>query len=124
MQMPVEISFRGMNVSEAVEAKVREWAARLDAVFDRIMRCEVVIEAPHRHQRQGRQFHVRIALTVPGREIVVSHDPGTDAAHEDVYVAVRDSFRAARRQLEDHVREVQGAVKAHEALPHGRIAGA
>jgi cold shock CspA family protein len=122
MQIPLKINFHGLDRSEALEASVREWAAKLDSVYPRIQRCEVAIEAPHRHQRQGRQFHVRIDITVPDGEIVVSRDPGPAQAHEDPFVAVRDSFRAARRQLDDHVRRhLRGDVKTHEGPAHGRV---
>ena len=47
---------------------------------------------------------VRIDLTVPGEEIVIGREPGHDHAHEDVYVAIRDAFDAAKRQLQDHAR--------------------
>ena len=43
-------------------------------VYDRIVRCEVMIETPHRHHRNGRQFHVRVRLTVPGGEIANFYD--------------------------------------------------
>ena len=104
MQIPVEITFKEIEGSNAVEARIRELAAKLERVYDRVVRCDVMVETPHRHQNKGRQYHVRVRLTVPGGEIVASHDPGPDEAHEDVYVAVRDSFHAARRRLEDHVR--------------------
>jgi cold shock CspA family protein len=66
-------------------------------------------------------YHVRIDLTVPGDELVVSRDPGKDQAHEDVYVAIRDAFDAARRQLEDHARQQRLQVKTHEPTPLGVI---
>ena len=47
--------------------------------------------------------------------------PDDKHAHEDVYVAIRDAFDAARRQLQDQLRESQGKVKAHETPAHGRI---
>ncbi|MGZ5863734.1 MAG: HPF/RaiA family ribosome-associated protein [Methyloceanibacter sp.] len=34
-------------------------------------------------------------------------------AHEDVYVAIRDAFDAAVRQVEDHVRRMRGDTKTH-----------
>lgn len=105
MQLPVDITFKDLDKSEALEARIREWVDKLERVYDRIVRCEVLVETPHRHHRNGRQYHVRVRLTVPGGEIVVSHDPGPDGAHEDAYVALRDTFNAARRQLEDHVRK-------------------
>jgi len=119
MEMQMKIAFRGMTKSSAVEAFIREWAAKLDGVYDRIGRCDVVVEAPHLRHRRGNQYRVRIVMTVPGGRLVVSRDPGPDEAHEDVYVAVRDSFHTARRQLEDHVRHhLRRDVKA--ALQPGR----
>ena len=119
MGIQMKIAFRGMKKSSAVEAFVRQWAAKLDGVYDRIGRCDVVVEKPHRRHRRGNQVRVRIAMTVPGGQLVVSRDPGPDEAHEDVYLAVRDSFHTARRQLEDHVRHnLRGGRQ--EARPGGR----
>jgi ribosome-associated translation inhibitor RaiA len=104
MQVPVDITFRGMTPSPTVEAAIHRWVERLDLVFDRIEHCAVVIEVPHQHHQRGRMFRVRVDLAVPDRTITVSRDPGLDHAHEDVYVAITDAFRAARRQLVDHAR--------------------
>ncbi len=38
-------------------------------------------------------------------------------ANEDVYVAIRDAFAAATRQLEDYARRLSGDVKTHEPPP-------
>ncbi len=84
------------------------------------MSCRVVIEAPNR-RRHGDLYHIRVDLKVPGNEIVVKRDPPEHHAHEDIYVAVRDSFDAVRRQLEDHVRRQRGDVKAHDVPAHGLI---
>ncbi len=121
MQLPLEVTFRNMDRSEAVESAVRERAAKLDHFADHIMSCRVVVEAPHKHHHQGGLFHVRIDIKVPGRELVVSREPAGHHAHEDVYVAVRDAFDAARRQLEDYVRHVRGDEKTHETPAHGRV---
>jgi ribosome-associated translation inhibitor RaiA len=98
--IPTKITFQGLDRSQAVEERVHEHVAKLAQLFAPITRCDVVIEKPHRHHRHGSPYHVRIELAVPGHMIEVSQDPGTDGAHDDVYVAVRDSFLAARRQLE------------------------
>jgi len=122
MQLPLQISFRNMEPSEAMEQAVRDRAEKLDQFFDRIMSCRVMVEALHRHHRQGNTYHVRIDITVPGEELAVSRDPGKDHAHEDAYVAIRDAFDAARRQLEDYARRARQDVKTHQAAPHGSIA--
>lgn len=103
MQIPLEVTYRGMEPTESLDARIGEWVDRLERVCSRIVRCEVVVETPHRHHRQGRRFSVHVRVTVPTTELVVSHDPGADGAHQDAHVAVRDAFIAARRQLEDHV---------------------
>ena len=122
MQVPLQISFRNMHPSDAVEARVREKAARLEKYFDRIISCRVIVEAPHRHHRKGKLYTVRIDLTVPGRELVVTRNNSEDHAHEDVYVALRDAFNAAARQLEDHARKARGEVKTHETPLAGKVA--
>lgn len=121
MQIPLQISFRGVDPSDAVESEVRARAERLEQFHDRITGCRVVVEAPHVHHHKGKIYHVRIDLTVPGAEIVVGRDPGQHHAHEDIHVAIRDAFDAAQRRLEDHVRRARGDTKSHEMPPHGRV---
>jgi len=117
MQIPLQITIKGVPHSDALDAGIREKAAKLEEFHPRITRCHVTVEESGKHQHQGRRFAVRIDLRVPGREIAVTHEH-----HEDVFVALRDAFDAAKRQLEDVVREKRGDVKVHEVPQHGRIA--
>lgn len=116
MQFPLQITVRNVALSAVAEADIREKAAMLDWYYDRIMSCHVIVDAPHRHHHKGLRYDVRIDLTVPGAELVIKHEP-----NEDIYVAIRDAFDAARRQLEDFARRQRGDVKRHEAPPHGRV---
>lgn len=122
MQLPLQITFHQLPTSPALEAYVRRWVDDLEKLFDRIISCRVLIEAPHRHHHQGRLYRVRIELGVPGERIVVRRSPDEHAAHLDAHVAVRDAFREARRQLEEFVRRMRGAVKAHVRPLHGWVA--
>lgn len=122
MQTPLQITFRNIETSPAVETKVRERVAELEQFHDRIISCRVMIEAPDRRHHQGGLYHIRVDLKVPGKEIVVKRDPPEHHAHEDIYVAIRDCFDAVRRQLEDHARRQRGDVKSHDDTGHGRIA--
>jgi cold shock CspA family protein len=115
MQLPLQITARGLSLSEAAEGDIRAKAANLNTYYERIMGCRVVVEGPVQHHRKG-PFTVRIDLSVPGAELVADRQ-----AHEDLYVAIRDAFDAARRRLEDYARRQRGAVKAHEAAPRGRV---
>jgi len=121
MQIALEISFRHMKPSAAVEAVIREKAAKLERFFDRIIGCRVVVEAPHRRRTKGKLYIVGVNIVVPGKELVANHTGPKNHAHEDVYVAIRDAFNAAGRQLEEHARKVRGDVKTHEAPPHGKV---
>jgi ribosomal subunit interface protein len=121
MQIPLQISFRNMDPSPAVEARIREKAAKLERFHDRIIGCTVVVEAPHRYHHKGKLYTVRIDISVPGKNVVVDRAKPINHAHEDVYVAVRDAFDAAVRRLEDQTRKMRGSVKAHAAPRHGKI---
>jgi len=103
MKLPLEITFRNMDASDALEADIRSKAEKLDQFYGRVMSCRVVVEAPHKHHHQGNTYQVRIDMTVPDGELVISRDRGQNHAHEDPYVAVRDAFDAVRRQLQDYV---------------------
>jgi len=107
MQVPLHIAFHGVDSSPALEARIREHAKKLEQFYDRIISCDVTVELPHQHHRHGKQWHIRIQVSVPGDELIVSRDPGKDEDHEDPYVALRDAFAAARRQLEDYVHRLR-----------------
>lgn len=121
-----------MESSAGVTERIQEEAAKLDEFFPRITSCRVVVEAPHRHHKWGELFHVRIDIGVPGTELVVSHEPSVRAVlkhedeavavrkhierhpeHRDVFVAIRDAFASARRQLQDYAKRLRGEVKTH-----------
>jgi ribosome-associated translation inhibitor RaiA len=121
-----------MAPSTAVKEKIREEAAKLEEFYDHITSCRVTIAIPRRYQNGKYQFHIRIDLTVPGAEIVASHEPTLhsslqrldgeehakwqelSAPHKDVYVAIRDAFKVARRKLQEYSHMQNGAVKHHQ----------
>jgi ribosome-associated translation inhibitor RaiA len=107
MQVPLKISFRNMRTSPTIAARIQQKAAKLERFCDRIIGCHVIVEAPHRRQRKGRLYNLRIDLTVPGRAIVVERAGAADHAHEHIQAAMRDAFDAAQRRLEDYVREAR-----------------
>ncbi len=113
MQTPLQITFHGLQHSDAVEAKIREKVAKLEQYCDSITACRVVVEAPHRHNHQGRLFGVRLDISVPGREIVVRLDNDDKHQHEDLFITLRDAFDAARRQIKEHNQRQRNQVKTH-----------
>ena len=118
MQIPVEITLRDIPHSDAVETRIREKIEKLERFHERVMSCRVTVESPQHRKHQGKLYSVHIDMKVPGGgELVVNR-----MQNEDIYVAIRDAFNAAARQLEDHVRRQRGDVKTHD-VPHiGRVA--
>jgi len=110
MQMPLQITMRDITMTPSIEQAIKEKVSKLERFYDRIMGCHVLIEAPHKHSNKGNTFNIRIRMTVPGGELVVKREP-----REDFYVALRDTFTAARRQLQAFARRRRGEVKHHEA---------
>ena len=136
--IPTQVTFRGLAHPELLEAEIRQRVDWLEQFYPGIVRCRVVVEVPHRHHHRGRHFHVRIDVTIPGRDpIVVSHEPSLHgglkdiedaAAHKDAeidsvhrhgLVAIREAFDVARRLLEDAAREQRHAVKTHDLRAQG-----
>jgi ribosomal subunit interface protein len=110
-----------MEPSDAIETSVKKRAEKLEQFHNHIMACRVTIEAPHKHQHKGKLYNVRVDVTVPEGELVATRAPNQHHAHEDVYVAIRDSFNAVRRQLDQHLERRRKRVKNHDAGSFGRI---
>lgn len=117
MKLNPQITYRDVEATPALDKSIRASAQRLNRYHPDILGCRIAVEAPHRRHRKGRHYRVRIDLTVPGKELVVGHHPQQNPAHEDLSVALRDAFRAARRELQVHARTRRGDVKRHVRLP-------
>lgn len=119
MELPLQITTRNLSLSDAAEEAIRDKAGKLDTFYDRIISCRVLVEVPHRHKNHGMLYDLHIYISVPGNEIVVKRE-----ANEDLYVAIRNAFEAAKRQLKDHSQRQRGDVKKHEGntvAPQGVI---
>jgi ribosome-associated translation inhibitor RaiA len=121
-----------MPHSAGIETAVHERARELETFCPEILGCHVVVSMPHRQHERGNRCHVELDLTMPGTQVVVSHEPSTHASlrevedsehakstepdvQRDAYVAIHHTFDAARRQIQDRVHRRRGDVKAHQA---------
>ena len=125
MTRPVQITFRNMGVSPALEEEIRLRAAWLETFYPGIVGCRVLLEIPHRHRMRGRPLHVRIELSLLGEDVIVNHEPTLhatarpaphkseelDGRHKDAVVALHEAFDVARRRIEDVARRQRGDVK-------------
>ena len=103
MDTDLRISFHNLPHSDAVEQDIRDRVAKLEGVFDRIVGCRVVVEAPSRNAAGAAAFAVKIEIAVPGQDIVVKPEPGPD-----MRAAVAQSFDAAKRRLKTHAERRRG----------------
>ena len=119
MRIPLQITFHGIDHSNALEERIREKSAKLEQICDKITSCRVVVEPHHKNtsslHRKGEPFHIRINVTLPGTELVAARDPKDSHINEDVSVALRDAFDCMGRQLRDYSARTRGEVKARAA---------
>lgn len=117
MQIPAKITFHNLDASAALEARVLEKIAKLDRRIQGLVSCNVMVEAAHHHQQKGRLYSVRIDVTLPGGQLVVSHHPGKNPKkHDKVFAAMNNAFLAIERQLARFKAQSRQEVKQH--TPH------
>ena len=94
----IEISYTDFPATESLNQIINDKIETLEKVYSRISHCKVVVSSPHRHHK-NKIYHVQIQLSVPGADLVVNREAEKNQAHTDVYIAIRDAFKAARKQL-------------------------
>lgn len=122
MEPQVEITFKEIDHSDAVEARIRERVAKLLAMGENIRRCKVWVRAPHRRGHKPIAYVIDISVQMTGTSLHVDHRPGDDTAHTDIYIAIRDAFTAMERQLRKWKEQHKGRPHPLESPLQGRIA--
>lgn len=100
--VPLQVTFRHMYPSKAVEAKIKQKIEKLTQFYDRMIAAHVIVDLPHHKHHQGNLFEVAIELSLPEGQVIVNRHANQDRRHESVYVALQDAFNAAQRQLTEH----------------------
>ncbi len=113
MDTPLEISFKGLDKSRTIETKIAEKAAKLEKIFDRMTHCRVVVSAPNKHAHKGKTYEIKIDIGIPDHApLILTHEASVGHAQEDLQIAIRDAFDAAKRRLDDIAEKINGAAKA------------
>jgi putative sigma-54 modulation protein len=113
MDTPLEISFKGLDKSRAIEAKIAEKAAKLEKVFDRMTHCRVVVSAPNKHAHKGKNYAIKIDIGIPDHApLILTHESTVGHAQEDLQIAIRDAFDAAKRRLDEMADKLRDTAKA------------
>ena len=116
MKLPLEISARDVHINDKTEELIRDKASKLDRFYDQIIGCRVRVDLPHRSQRSGTMYGIRIDITVPGGELIVKREPD-----KDLNVAIVNSFETAQRLIKEYAEKQRGAVKTHFEKPMARV---
>jgi cold shock CspA family protein/ribosome-associated translation inhibitor RaiA len=114
MEIPPEITYRDVRKSAALEKLILEKAAKLDQVHEKLISCRIAVEKVQEHQRSDSPYRIRIIVRVPpGKELVVSREPGEGQLNEQLKTALNSAFEAMRRRLLKLKAKQQGEVKTH-----------
>ena len=116
MKLPLEISARDVRINGETEELIRDKALKLDRFYDQIIGCRVKVDVPHRSQRSGIMYNVRIDITVPGGELIVKREPD-----QDLHAAIVNSFETAQRRVTEYAEKQRGEVKTHFEKPVARV---
>ena len=123
MEVPPEITFRGVEKTPEIESHILDRAAKLDRIHPGLVSCRVAVESDQEHQRTGSPYRVRVAVRIPpGKEIVGRREPGDGDVGDRLQTVVSDAFEAVRRQLVKVREKQQGKVKA-KAAPEQELIG-
>ena len=99
MSNDFQIVFHNIDQSDAIIENVNKRIDKLRRFSNDIMGGRVVLDSPHNHHSKGKVYSVVLEMRTPNREIIVNQDKHDKQEHEDLYVAIRDAFNAAERQL-------------------------
>lgn len=118
---PVQVTFKEVDASPALRDRIETLCQRLKRYAPDIVSCEVVVSRTESRHQKGNRYLAHMRVTLPGREVNAGHAKQPDHTHEDPFVAVRDTYRAMRRQLQDHERRRRWKVKRHEEPALARV---
>lgn len=105
------------------EERVRDHADKLAKLYPRMNSLHVAVEqVQHRHHK-GKEYQFRIVAHMPGSEVAVTKAHAKNHAHEDFFVAMRDSFKALEHRLKTFAEKQDLDVKVHELPPRATVTG-
>jgi hypothetical protein len=94
------LTFRRIDRSGALEERARILGARLGRFSGRITQCHMTLEGSSDRHAGAAPYVVKIDLAVPGAQIHADSLDANGAGHKDIYLALRDAFNNAKRQLQ------------------------
>lgn len=99
MSNEFQVVFHNIDQSAALTENVNKRIEKLRRFSNDIIGGRVVLDSPHNNHHKGKVFSVTVEIHTSGKEVIVRQGQHDKPAHEDIYVAVRDAFNVAERQL-------------------------
>lgn len=94
-----QVVFHNIEQSQALIDQVSKRIKKLERYCDQILAGRVVLDSPHNNHHKGRVYSVGLEIHTPIKEIRVNQEQHDNHAHENLYIAIRDTFNIAERQL-------------------------
>ena len=111
--VPFQITFKGFHSSDSAWLAVQKRIEKLEVIYNRIVHCDVILTKNHRHRRGNHVYKVQVHIFVPGKEIMINHDPTDNHVHRDLLVTIRDAFDSAELALEKSIQLIRHNTKHH-----------
>lgn len=102
MDKPLQIVSKEFSLPEWADAMIRERAEELEKHHPHIVGCDVRVDGPGPHHRQG-EFQVSLVAKIPGKQLVVNHKHDDDLGQ-----AIGLAFDAMTRRLDDDITTRRG----------------
>jgi ribosome-associated translation inhibitor RaiA len=104
MKLPLQISFKNLERDDLITSIVKDKAAKLDRLCSDVIQCRVTIDVPHRNHRKGNFYDVTVDVSVPGKEIVWTHESQNEIENKDIRHVLKVAFDAVYRMVEEYNR--------------------
>jgi len=109
-----QVVFHNIDQTSAINDAVQKRINKLERYCGQIIAGRVVLDSPHNNHHKGKVYFVGLEIHTPSKEVRVNQEQHDNHAHEDLYVAIRDAFNVAERQL-------KSVDKKHRTLPPHKV---
>lgn len=116
MQQNLQITFKDIPHSPAIEARIRKRIAKLDRKGSHLISCHVVVHIVQNHPRQAKEYVVEVIANVPGRQFIANKNRDVN-----LWKALRLAVTDVQMQLKKHQEQLHKKIKAHPEILHGEI---
>jgi cold shock CspA family protein len=107
MREPLQIIYRRIEPSNSVESCVREQLVELEACYEGIVSCDVIIEPRADGDSRDGGVHIHLGVGVPGLELDVDREAPGPQASGNIVAEVRSAFAEMQQRLTDYAQHAE-----------------